>query len=53
VLAYGVNICASLHESRTAEGATDTPSTHEITELLVAWNNGDAVALDQLMPLVH
>lgn len=37
----------------TAEGSTDTPSTHEITQLLVAWNNGDAVALDQLMPLVH
>lgn len=37
----------------TPEGSTVTPSTHEITQLLVAWNNGDAVALDQLMPLVH
>ena len=39
--------------SRNTGGSTDTPSTHEITQLLVAWNNGDAVALDQLMPLVH
>ena len=31
----------------------DTPSTHEITQLLVAWDQGDAVALEQLMPLVH
>ncbi len=29
------------------------PSTQEITQLLVAWNNGDAVALEQLTPLVH
>jgi RNA polymerase sigma factor (TIGR02999 family) len=29
------------------------PSTHEITQLLVAWNNGDRVALDQLVPLIH
>jgi len=31
----------------------DTPSTQEITQLLVAWNNGDAAALEQLTPLVH
>ena len=37
----------------TPEGSTEPPSTHEITQLLVAWNNGDAVALDRLMPLVH
>lgn len=29
------------------------PSTLEITQLLVAWNNGDAAALEQLTPLVH
>src|SRR5262245_26660910 len=29
------------------------PSTQEITQLLVAWNNGDAEALEQLTPLVH
>jgi len=28
-------------------------STQEITRLLVAWNNGDAAALEQLTPLVH
>jgi len=27
--------------------------THEVTQLLVAWGNGDHSALDQLMPLVY
>ena len=39
--------------SSNTEGPIETPSTHEITQLLVAWNKGDAVALDQLTPLVH
>jgi RNA polymerase sigma factor (TIGR02999 family) len=30
-----------------------TPSTQEITQLLVAWNDGDAAALEQLTLLVH
>ena len=29
------------------------PSTREITKLLIAWNNGDAEALEQLAPLVQ
>jgi RNA polymerase sigma factor (TIGR02999 family) len=29
------------------------PSTQEITQLLVAWNNGDEAALEQLAPLVQ
>ena len=29
------------------------PSTHEVTQLLVEWSNGDKAALDRLMPLVH
>jgi RNA polymerase sigma factor (TIGR02999 family) len=29
------------------------PSTQEITQLLVAWNNGDEAALEQLTPLVQ
>jgi len=29
------------------------PSTQEITQLLVAWNNGDGAALEQLTPVVH
>ena len=29
------------------------PSTHEITDLLLAWSNGDKGALDQLTPLVY
>jgi len=28
-------------------------STHDVTQLLVAWNNGDQMALEQLVPLVQ
>ena len=28
-------------------------STHEITQLLIAWNKGEAAALEKLAPLVH
>jgi len=31
----------------------DAASTGEITQLLLAWNNGDTAALEQLTPLVH
>ncbi|MCA1555645.1 MAG: sigma-70 family RNA polymerase sigma factor [Acidobacteria bacterium] len=31
---------------------TSSP-THEVTQLLVAWSNGDRAALDRLMPLVY
>jgi RNA polymerase sigma factor (TIGR02999 family) len=30
-----------------------TPSSHEITRLLLAWNEGEQSALEKLMPLVH
>ncbi len=30
-----------------------TPSSQEVTELLLAWNSGDESALDKLMPLVY
>lgn len=30
-----------------------TPSTHEVTELLRAWSNGDQAALEKLTPLVY
>jgi RNA polymerase sigma-70 factor, ECF subfamily len=30
-----------------------TPSTHEITQLLQAWNHGDDQALEKLTPLVY
>jgi len=30
-----------------------TPSPQEVTRLLLAWNNGDQAALEQLMPLVY
>ncbi len=31
----------------------DTPSTQDITQLLVAWKRGDAAALERLTPLVQ
>jgi len=31
----------------------EAPSTHKVTQLLIAWNKGDASALDKLAPLVH
>lgn len=30
-----------------------TPSSHEVTQLLLAWSDGDQAALEQLTPLVH
>ena len=30
-----------------------TPSPHEVTQLLVAWRNGDQLARDELIPLVY
>src|SRR5919199_1794143 len=30
-----------------------TPSPQHLTELLVAWSDGDRAALDELMPLVY
>ena len=29
------------------------PTSKEVTQLLIAWNNGDAAALEQLIPLVQ
>jgi ECF sigma factor len=30
-----------------------TPSPEEVTQLLVAWSNGDQSAFDKLVPLVY
>src|SRR3982751_4243983 len=30
-----------------------TPSPQQVTQLLIAWGDGDRTALDKLMPLVH
>ena len=30
-----------------------TPSSHQVTELLIAWNDGDEAALHRLVPIVH
>ncbi len=32
---------------------TTPASTHQVTQLLVSWSNGDEAALEQLMPLVY
>jgi len=31
----------------------DEPGAHELTELLLAWGDGDEKALGQIAPLVH
>src|SRR5215467_11992518 len=31
----------------------ENPNTHELTQLLAAWSDGDEVALERLAPLVH
>ena len=35
------------------ESPTPAPPQHEVTELLLAWGNGDGAAVDKLMPLVY
>jgi DNA-directed RNA polymerase specialized sigma24 family protein len=30
-----------------------TPAPQEVTQLLIAWSNGDQAALDKLVPLVY
>jgi RNA polymerase sigma factor (TIGR02999 family) len=30
-----------------------TPSSHQVTRLLLAWGGGDAAAFDELMPLIY
>jgi RNA polymerase sigma-70 factor, ECF subfamily len=35
------------------EGTVVTPSTHEITEWLTSWSDGDRTALEKLTPLVY
>jgi hypothetical protein len=30
-----------------------TAASHEVTQLLMAWNDGDQAALERLIPLVH
>jgi RNA polymerase sigma factor (TIGR02999 family) len=42
----------ALNHSQT-DGCMITPSTHEITELLQAWSQGDDKALEKLTPLVY
>jgi len=39
-------------KNRRGDGGSPM-NTHEVTELLLAWNRGDEVALDKLTPLVY
>jgi RNA polymerase sigma factor (TIGR02999 family) len=34
-------------------GDMSTPSSHQVTQLLLAWGSGDAAAFNELMPLVY
>jgi RNA polymerase sigma factor (TIGR02999 family) len=36
----------------TATHAAERPS-HQVTDLLLAWGNGDRAALDELLPIIH
>ena len=40
-------------KSEEKEGTVVTPSTHEITEWLTSWSDGDRTALEKLTPLVY
>jgi RNA polymerase sigma factor (TIGR02999 family) len=53
VLAYVATARFSCRLFLTTKGFMAVPSTQEITQLLIAWNNGDEAALEQLTPLVH
>src|SRR5262245_16044503 len=37
----------------STEGSMEKPSTHEVTELLRAWSEGDRASLEKLTPLVY
>lgn len=39
------------HDNKTGDAVSPTPT--EITQLLIAWGNGDETARDRLMPLVY
>jgi len=46
-------IGSSLQEPERAEATMESPKPPNITQLLVAWNQGDQEALAQLTPLVY
>jgi RNA polymerase sigma factor (TIGR02999 family) len=43
----------SNEKSEEKEGTVVTPSSHEITEWLTSWSDGDRTALEKLAPLVY
>src|SRR5262245_66542304 len=53
VIAYLAIAWLSCRLFVTPWGFMAVPSTREITQLLIAWNHGDAAALEQLAPLVQ
>jgi len=44
---------AAAHIIRRKKDEMTTPSTQPVTQLLLAWRQGDQVALEQLIPLVY
>src|SRR5262245_54989241 len=42
-----------LSDQLVENGGFMTPAAHEVTQLLLAWNEGDEQALDRLVPLVY
>jgi RNA polymerase sigma factor (TIGR02999 family) len=45
--------CYNRHNFQIIRGQMSRPSTEEITGLLLAWGQGNAAALERLMPLVY
>jgi RNA polymerase sigma factor (TIGR02999 family) len=45
--------CDRLRETSMASDSTTDSRVHEVTELLRSWRQGDAAALDRLIPLVY
>jgi RNA polymerase sigma factor (TIGR02999 family) len=45
--------CGPRTNHRQVHGRMTTPSTHDLTQLLVAWSDGDNGALEKLTPLVY
>jgi RNA polymerase sigma factor (TIGR02999 family) len=51
--ALGVESAEFRVSTWSSERAATAPSSLQVTELLLAWGQGDQAALEQLMPLVH
>jgi RNA polymerase sigma factor (TIGR02999 family) len=50
---YNSPIVTAILSNEKKPAAMATPSSHELTQLLVDWSKGDQTALDRLVPLVY